>query len=148
MSNAPFVERSPYWINRAAFAFRSELQLAFSRDGIEVTPEEWSLQMVLFEQAPLSIGQLARLTLRDRTTVTRFVEALERKGLIVRTNDPADRRRTLVQLSKKGHAHFPHTLKHVERLIARGNRGLTEQEVASTISVLARMVDNLSKDDQ
>lgn len=145
MSRSAFIEKPPYWINRAAFAFRAELQQAFSDQGIEVTPEEWALQMVLFDREPLSVGELANLTLRDRTTVTRFVDSLERKGLILRQTDAGDRRRILVRLSPKARAHYPRMLRQVDHLIGRSIRGIKPAEIAITISVLMRMVDNLAK---
>lgn len=139
-----FVDKPPYWINRAAFLFRAELQRAFFEAGIDVTPEEWALQMVLFERPGISVGELADLTLRDRTTVTRVLEGLARKGLVARKPDPADRRRTQVSLSPRGRENFPAMLAHVENLIGRGTAGIGRSEIETAMSVLARMIRNLS----
>lgn len=139
-----FVEKPPYWINRAAFLFRAELQRAFVADGIDITPEEWALLMVLREREPLTVGALAELTLRDRTTVTRFLDALAGKKLVVRSPDPADRRRTEVRLSGEAAEIFPRMMAHVEALIARGSEGIAPDEIATANSVLARMIANLS----
>ncbi|NUR90623.1 MAG: MarR family transcriptional regulator [Nonomuraea sp.] len=38
----------------------------------------------------------------DRTTMVAMVDALERKGLVARRPDPADRRRNLVELTEHG----------------------------------------------
>lgn len=139
-----FVEKPPYWINRAAFLFRAELQRAFSADGIDITPEEWALLMVLRERAPLSVGALAELTLRDRTTVTRFLDTLAAKGLVERKPDPADRRRMEARLSGKAVEAIPVMLSHVEALISRAGEGISPGEIKTTISVLSRMIANLS----
>lgn len=141
-----FVEKPPYWINRAAFLFRSELARAFADAGIDVTPEEWALQMVLYEKPVLSVGDLAELTLRDRTTVTRFVDTLVRKGLATRKPDPKDRRRLLVSLSPSGRERFPEMLEHVGELIARSTRGIEQAEIDTTLSVLKRMIRNIAGD--
>lgn len=146
MSETPFVNLPPYWVNRAAFALRGELQQAFARDGIDVTPEEWAVQMVLHERAPITVGQLAVLTLRDRTTVTRVLENLERKGLAARTADAADRRRTLVQLSPAGTELFPRMLTHVQTLVRRSSRGIHPDAMAATVEVLQRIVANLAEE--
>jgi DNA-binding MarR family transcriptional regulator len=146
MPMSAFVEKPPYWINRAAFLFRAELARAFAHAGIDVTPEEWALQMVLYERPALSVGDLAELTLRDRTTVTRFVDTLVRKGLATRKPDPKDRRRMLVALSPRGRERFPQMLVHVRELIARSTRGIEQAEIDTTLSVLQRMIGNLSSD--
>jgi DNA-binding MarR family transcriptional regulator len=143
-----FVHRAPYWINRAAFAFRTELQQAFSADGIDVTPEEWALLMVLAELHPLSVGKLADLTLRDRTTVTRLLDGMERKKLITKTSDESDRRRTLVRLTRESRKLHPRLLHHVEALIQRGTDGIAPEHLVLLQSVLEKMVRNLFRTDQ
>ena len=138
-----FVDKPPYWINRAAFVFRAELQRAFSADGIDITPEEWALLMVLRERAPLTVGALAELTLRDRTTVTRFLDTLAGKGLVERKPDPQDRRRTQIALSAKAKEMFPRMLGHVQAMIGSASQGISREEMATTISVLQRLIANL-----
>jgi DNA-binding MarR family transcriptional regulator len=147
MSESSFVEKPPYWINRVAFLFRAELQRAFADDGIDITPEEWALMMVLRERAPASVGTLADLTMRDRTTVTRFLDTLSAKGMVERTPDPADRRRQQVRLTEKAVEAFPRLLGHVGELIRRAEAGIPSSEVQTAMSVLARMLANLSKPD-
>lgn len=139
-----FVEKPPYWINRAAFLFRAELARAFADAGIDVTPEEWALQMVLYERTALSVGDLAELTLRDRTTVTRFVDTLVRKGLATRRPDPKDRRRMLIALSPRGRERFPDMLAHAGELIARSTAGIEPAEIETMMSVLQRMIRNIA----
>lgn len=142
-----FVDKPPYWINRAAFLFRAELQRAFAADGIDITPEEWALLMVLRERAPLTVGALAELTMRDRTTVTRFLDTLSGKGLVTRVPDERDRRRTLIGLSAQAEHLFPRMLGHVEAMIGRAGRGISREEMATTLSVLQRLISNLNEKD-
>jgi len=142
-----FVQRAPYWINRAAFAFRMELQETFSRDGIDVTPEEWALLMVLTELQPLSVGELAALTMRDRTTVTRLLDGLERKRLITKTSDDSDRRRAQVKMTREGHHLYPRLLNHAEALIRRGTNGIDPAHLTLLQNVLEKMVENLFRPD-
>ncbi|MBO6900409.1 MAG: MarR family transcriptional regulator [Rhizobiaceae bacterium] len=142
-----FVDKPPYWINRAAFVFRAELQRVFSADGIDITPEEWALLMVLRERAPATVGELAELTLRDRTTVTRFLDVLSDKRLVLRRPDTKDRRRTLITLSEEAEELFPRMLGHVEAMIGRAGRGISREEMATTLSVLQRLISNLNEKD-
>jgi DNA-binding MarR family transcriptional regulator len=50
---------------------------------------------------PLRVKELAVQLRLDSTTVTRHVDDLERRGLVVRETDPRDRRAVLVQLSSR-----------------------------------------------
>jgi DNA-binding MarR family transcriptional regulator len=51
---------------------------------------------------PLAIGEAAGHLGRAQSVVSEIVDGLERKGLLERERDPADRRRTLVWLTPAG----------------------------------------------
>jgi DNA-binding MarR family transcriptional regulator len=51
---------------------------------------------------PLTVGEAARHLGRAQSVVSAIVDGLERKGLLERERDPADRRRTLVWLTAAG----------------------------------------------
>ena len=64
--------------------------------------------MAQLERVPegLQMGELSRRMLVTGGNVTGIVDQLERAGLIVRTEDPADRRVYLVKLTKEGRRLF------------------------------------------
>jgi len=68
--------------------------------GISI--EEFPLLARVFERPGLSQSDLNRLTLKDKTTVTRLLASMEKKGLVARTPDPQDRRMRRVQLTENG----------------------------------------------
>jgi len=49
---------------------------------------------------------LARAAQVEAQTMSRTVDRLEREGLVIRTPDPADRRRHIVSITERGHAAF------------------------------------------
>jgi DNA-binding MarR family transcriptional regulator len=53
-------------------------------------------------QAPITIGKLAEELHIGLPAASRLVERLIKEDLVIRTEDPTDRRRTLVQLSNRG----------------------------------------------
>src|SRR4029077_15167693 len=64
--------------------------------------------MAQLERAPagLQMGELSRRMLVTGGNITGIVDQLERAGLIVRTEDPGDRRVYLVKLTKEGRRQF------------------------------------------
>ena len=52
---------------------------------------------------PLTVGEAAAHLSRAQSVVSEIVSHLEDQGLLERENDPADRRRTLIWLTREGH---------------------------------------------
>ena len=68
----------------------------------DVTPGQWRAINVLVEHGPVRLGDLAeKLHIAPRST-TEVVDELQRRGLVERHPDPADRRATLVALTDAG----------------------------------------------
>jgi DNA-binding MarR family transcriptional regulator len=52
---------------------------------------------------PLTVGEAAAHMSRAQSVISEIVTHLERQGLLEREDDPADRRRTLIWLTARGH---------------------------------------------
>jgi DNA-binding MarR family transcriptional regulator len=52
---------------------------------------------------PLTIGETAAHLSRAQSVISEIVSHLEQQGLLEREDDPADRRRTLIWLTPRGH---------------------------------------------
>lgn len=68
--------------------------------GISVV--DWRIIAILGTHFPLSAKALAELTAMDQVSVSRAIEQLSNKKLVLRRVDAADRRRVALSLSKKG----------------------------------------------
>src|SRR5215467_13921781 len=91
-----------YLINRCAILLKSELTCRFNQAGYEVTPEEWVILNRLWEQDGLSQNELAERTIKDKTTITRFLNQMESKGLVTRKSSKEDGRFKNIYLTSNG----------------------------------------------
>lgn len=77
---------------------------------------------VLHRRGPLSGNELAAALYLDKSTTSRVVDALERKGYAARTADPDDRRARRISATKEGRALYRRIerdlIDHEQRLIA------------------------------
>jgi DNA-binding MarR family transcriptional regulator len=71
-------------------------------DGLDLTPSQLSAMGILARGDDQPIGALAAAERVAAPSMTRTVNALEERGLVVRTPDPADRRQSLVSLTASG----------------------------------------------
>lgn len=133
----------PHWVNRLAFQLRSRVQASFNANGIDLSPEEWGLLLVLWSKGPLPMNALAQATVKDRTTVTRLVDRLVGKGLLERGNAEGDRRVVTVGVSEEGARRREEIAGAVLPVIGEASAGISERELAGALRVLRRMAANL-----
>ncbi|ASM71316.1 MULTISPECIES: MarR family winged helix-turn-helix transcriptional regulator [Roseobacteraceae] len=115
----------------------------FRAAGHPINPEEWAILLVLWKQSPQTPGALADVTIKDRTTVTRLIDAMVRKGLVIRTEDPDDRRRSIVAVSVHGHAVKSELIGIAQGLIDRTLGGIPREDIDTTTRTLQAMTQNL-----
>jgi DNA-binding MarR family transcriptional regulator len=103
----PSMHSPPPDLWHALVAFRHRV-MDRMQDGLAAMSElDLSLpqSIALFQVAefgPLTVSALQARLKRSQATTSHLVSQLEKKGLLARSDDPDDARRTLVKLSKKG----------------------------------------------
>ena len=133
-----------HWVNRLGFLTRKKLSALFDKAGHSVGPEEWAILLVLWQKGPQSPSALADVTFKDRTTVTRLIDAMVRKKLVTRTEDPLDRRRSVVTLSALGSNLEAKLVPTAQKLIKQALHGISPADIEITTRTLRIMTENLS----
>jgi DNA-binding MarR family transcriptional regulator len=103
--------------------------------------------MAQLERAPdgLQMGELSRRLLVTGGNVTGIVDQLERAGLIVRTEDPDDRRAYLVKLTKEGRRLFGQMAAEHESWIVKLFSGMSMREQRTLNESLSRLRAQLTR---
>jgi DNA-binding MarR family transcriptional regulator len=104
--------------------------------GISVTPEQWAVFAAVVGCPGSAQARIAEKGLKDRATVTRMIDVLERDGLLGRRSDGRDRRTYRIVLSKAGER----TVERILPLIADVNKEMTEGLSKSEIRTLGRLL--------
>lgn len=136
-----------HWINRLSFLIRKDLQARFRKIGHAVTAEEWAVLLFLWQEDNRTPGELARLSVRDPTTMTRLLDAMEKKRLVERRIDPEDRRRMRVRLSPRGAEIRPALIAKAQELITKSVANIDPDDLQATLKTLTRMYENLDRKD-
>jgi DNA-binding MarR family transcriptional regulator len=77
---------------------------------------EWRVLAWISDHRGLAIGQIAELAGLERSTASKMIDSLERRGLIRRLAERRDRRRNQVVLTAAGRRKFAQTVPIVEGL--------------------------------
>jgi DNA-binding MarR family transcriptional regulator len=86
---------------KASTAIARRLQKKFNSAGLNLTIEQWSVLYHLWKQDGISQQELCNATFRDKPSITRLVDNLERLQLVKRVAADSDRRINLIFLTKQ-----------------------------------------------
>lgn len=133
-----------FLVNRAATILKNELARSFKAHGYDVTPEQFAVLTILWENEAHTQSELAERLVKDKTNLTRILDGMEKRNLIVRRSHEHDRRSYHIYLTTKGKE-----LKKVMIPLAReGNerstKGLDPQEKQALRRFMTMIYQNLS----
>ena len=143
MENFELENTLGYLINRCAILLKSELTLRFKQAGYDVTPEEWAILNRLWEQDGMSQNELAERTIKDKTTITRFLNQMEMKGLVTRKPSQEDGRFKNVYLTPNAQKLKPVLIEITQGMLSGAAAGLSAQDIQTTLDTLRRIENNL-----
>lgn len=113
---------------------------------VPLTPEQFILIDLLWNQGSMSQQQLADQMQKDKNSVTKLVDALERKGFVVREQNRQDRRSNTLVLTEKAEG-----LKHGAKqkgisILDEILVGISEEELRSFLVTLHKLNRNMTSD--
>jgi Transcriptional regulators len=109
-------------VQRAARALARRFDNALKPIGLN--NGQFSLMMSLNRPQPATMSSVVQLLAMDRTTLTAALKVLERRGLVVSTVDPQDRRGRLLKLTDEGMALLSAAVPIWKRVHAEVDAGL------------------------
>ena len=128
---------------KASTAVARRLQKNFKDAGIEITIEQWSVLYHLWKQDGQSQQQLCEATFRDKPTITRLVDNLEKSKLVKRIASKNDRRSNLIFLTKEAKNLEQKTMDVANRTLNEALEGVTNGQIEIAKEVLQIVYENL-----
>lgn len=106
----------------------------------QLTPTQWAAMVTLRNEGALSQNQLGRLTFMDPATTQGVILRLVERGLVERSPDPQDRRRTSVRLTRTGQSLVSNLLANAAQAHNRTLEPLSTDECSTFLGLLARLM--------
>ena len=88
------------FLNLVHCQFKQYLNKIFHNHGFNLTPEQYLVIDTLWDEGVLSQQQIADIIIKDKNSVTKLIDALEKKGLVQRKTDEQDRRLNKIHLTE------------------------------------------------
>ena len=128
---------------KASIAIARRLQKKFNNSNLNLTIEQWSVLYHLWKEDGKSQQELCNATFRDKPSITRLVDNLERLELVKRVPSGSDRRINKVYLTKEGEKLQDETMAIAEETLNEALEGVSLEHVNLCKEVLQKVYDNL-----
>jgi DNA-binding MarR family transcriptional regulator len=128
---------------KASTAIARRLQKNFKQAGLDITIEQWSVLYHLWKEDGMSQQQLCDATYRDKPSITRLVDNLEKLKLVKRVPSKDDRRINLIYLTKEAEQLQENTMELANQTLNEALDGVTNGQIEIAKEVLQKVYDNL-----
>src|SRR4051812_30279214 len=147
MSNNQFKKGELYSFitGKASTAIARRLQKKFNTAGINLTIEQWSVLYHLWKEDGKSQQELCNATFRDKPSITRLIDNLEKLDLVKRVSDEKDRRINKVYLTGKAMELQVQTMQLAEETLNEALEGVPADQIDLCKTVLQKVYDNLNQ---
>ncbi|AXT62630.1 MarR family transcriptional regulator [Aquimarina sp. AD10] len=142
MSNTKVIDLNTHalsWVGKIHYDFGFLVQKAFQENGLDLSKEQWSVLKRLRVNDGQPQNDLAFITHRDKTSMTRLVNTMESKNLVVRKSDENDRRVNRIFLTDYGKEVIEKVRPIMFDLIPAVQESLTEEEIETLIATLKKV---------
>jgi DNA-binding MarR family transcriptional regulator len=111
----------------------------FLEYGIDLSRQQFVLLKILSVQGNRCQNDLAFITERDKTSMTRLVSVLEKKGLVKRIPDKSDMRKRIISLTEEGAKTLDLACPIMEDIEYKVTEDLEPNELQSFIKILIKI---------
>ena len=145
MSNNQFKKGELYSFitGKASTAIARRLQKKFNTAGLSITIEQWSVLYHLWKEDGKSQQELCNRTFRDKPSITRLVDNLEKLNLVKRVSSKEDRRINMIYLTPEAHMLQEQTMALAEETLNEALQFVPPDQIDVCKAVLQVVYDNL-----
>ncbi len=114
------------------------------KEGLDITKEQMVVLKKLHEQNGRNQNELAFLTLRNKSTLTRLLTKMEKKKYIIRKQSEEDRRVNNVYITPLGIEVYRKARPVILKIIGTMENNISEEEIDQMISTLRKIQYNFT----
>ena len=121
----------------------NRLARSFRESGIDMTAEQWGSLLVLINGGAMTQGQFGEKLCLEKSSVSRLLNGLERRGWIIRKISEDDSRQKLVSVTENAVKTAEKCASIATAVLEEAQKGLSEDERLVCRSFLSRIISNL-----
>jgi len=129
--------------NRVGRLIGIELKNRIGKEKFDLPPHCLGILAELWEQDGIIQQDLAISIVKDKATIARALELMEKKNIIVRVKDEKDKRNKKIFLTYKGNVLQNQVMFHAAGLLGDAKQGISKEEMETCLKTLEKIYHNL-----
>ena len=114
--------------------------------GVDISLDQWMVLGPVWQLESASQKELGEICLKEKTSITRIIDTLEKKNLVVRIADQLDHRIKRIVLTNAGKQLFYDVLPVMEKTREEARKAISEDEINTFKNVLRNIITNLDNE--
>ena len=127
---------------KVSAAINRKLSRNFRLNDMEITPEQWTVLLYLWEKDGVTQQELCNATFKDKPSMTRLIDNMEKLHLVIRVSDKKDRRTNKIHLTETGKKLEEKARFISNKTLKEALHGLTLEELRISQEVLRKIFNN------
>ena len=116
-----------------------------SRNDINLTPEQYLVMDILWDAEVMSQQAIADIIQKDKNSVTKFIDSLEKKGLVYRQVNKTDRRVNNIVVSEEGMKLKVKTTEVAIGMMRNVLKNIKEEDLMALDKVMNQIKENIDE---
>lgn len=125
--------------NRVGRLLSNGIRQRAREENIDLLPTHLGVLVDLWVEDGLRQQDLAMAMIKDKGTIARAIDALEKMNMVVRAPDQKDKRNKRIYLTHKGKSLKERLYPHAQQTLCRAAEGISEQDLHTCKEVLRKM---------
>lgn len=138
-----FTDSVGYLTTTISRILQQKLLARFQQTGLNTTPEQWRLLVLISNEGEMNQSRLAELQHKDRAAIKRLLDHLEAQQLVIRKSGQ-DSRANLIALTEKGQKVVAIFNKASKETVSEALNCFTKAEAKTLNQLLNKLLDNIS----
>ncbi len=130
---------------KVSMAINRMMYRNFRKEGLDITPEQWSVLAFLWRKDGVTQQTLCNSTFKDKPSMTRLIDNLAKQNLVYRNASTTDRRSNYIHLTDLGRSIKEKANKAVYETMDAALAGIDESGLRQVRFLLAAVFGNISE---
>ncbi|MCK9304380.1 MAG: MarR family transcriptional regulator [Bacteroidales bacterium] len=136
------------FLNLVHCRFKLYLSVMFQKHGYDITPEQFLVLDALWDFGVQSQQEIAEKIMKDKNSVTKLIDGLEKKNYLIRESYQRDRRQNQIRLTRQGNEIKDGVTKVAIKATDQIIRDITKEEMDIFLRVIYKMMDNMKLENE